>query len=91
MTWYDRINGSPSHVNKPQNGYSGMQFMNPIQKVNYIRQALINPSEFVRHAIPNLPPDISNDPNQVLAYMKQNMGVTDMDIQNVMSQVPGSW
>lgn len=68
-----------------------MTFQNPIQKANYIRQAMINPAAFVRQALPNLPAEIANDPNQILNFMRQNMGVTDMDIQNAMSQIPGGW
>ena len=71
-------------------GNSGAQpmFQNPIQKANYIMQAMTNPAAFVRQAIPNLPPEISNNPNQILQWMQQNGMVTQQDIQNAMSQMP---
>lgn len=67
---------------------SGMRFTNPIQKMNYIMQAMQNPAQFVRQYMPNLPQEISNDPNMILQYMQQNMGLTQQDIQNAASQIP---
>ena len=96
MNWYDRITGAS---NQPQyqapsiqnNGYSGVQFQNPVQKMNYIMQAMRDPSSFVRNAIPGLPIEIANDPDKILNYMKQNCGVTDADIQYAASQIPKGW
>jgi hypothetical protein len=67
---------------------SGMRFQNPLQKMNYIMQAMQNPAAFVKQHIPNLPDQIANDPNQILQYMQQNMGVTQQDIMNAQSQIP---
>ena len=66
------------------------QFMNPIQKVGYILQAMQNPAQFVRQHLTGIPEQAFNDPtgNQVLQYMQQNMGVTQQDIQNAASQIP---
>ena len=88
MTWYDRINGVNS---QPQPSNSGMMFQNPLQKANYILQAMQNPAAVVRQAIPGIPIDISNDPNRVLQYMKQNCGLTDIDIQAAISQISRGW
>ena len=91
MTWYDRINGiQPQQQVQPQR-YSGMMFQNPIQKANYIMQAMQNPAAFVRQALPGIPVDISNNTNAILQYMKQNCGLTDMDIQAAASQMPRGW
>ena len=62
-------------------------FQNPIQKMNYIMQAMRNPAAFVRQHL-NIPDQIANDPNQILQYMQSNMGVTQQDIQRVASQIP---
>ena len=70
---------------------SGMpQFANPIQKMNYIMQAMQNPAQFVRQHLSGIPEQAFNDPtgNAVLQYMQQNMGVTQQDIQNAASQIP---
>ncbi len=72
----------------PQQMMSGMQFQNPVQKMNYILQAMRNPAAFVRQHLPGIPEQIINDPNQILQYMQQNMGVTQMDIQNASAQIP---
>lgn len=73
-------------VQQPMSG--GPQFANPIQKMNYILQAMRNPAQFVKQAIPDLPDNIANDPNQILQYLKQTRGVTDQQIQMAAGQIP---
>lgn len=87
---YQQIMGGGMPMQAPQMNpmMSGMRFANPIQKMNYIMQAMQNPVAFVRQNIPNLPQEISNDPNRILQYMQQNMGVTQQDIQNAQAQIP---
>lgn len=65
-------------------------FQNPFQKMNYIMQAIRNPAAFVRQNLPGIPEEAFNDPtgNGVLQYMRQNLGVTDQDIQNAANQMP---
>lgn len=63
------------------------QFQNPMQKMNYIMQAMRNPAAFVRQHL-NIPDQIANDPNAILQYMQSNMGVTQADIQNAAAQIP---
>lgn len=72
---------------QPQQTMSPMTFQNPMQKMNYIMQAMRNPAAFVRQHL-NIPDQIANDPNQILQYMQSNMGVTQQDIQRVSSQIP---
>lgn len=66
------------------------QFANPVQKMNYIMQAMRNPAQFIREHISGIPEYAFNDPtgNGVLNYMQQNMGVTQQDIMNVRNQIP---
>ena len=70
----------------PQPTYSGMQFQNPIQKMQYIMQAMTNPAAFVRKTFPDMPAEISNNPNQILSWMQQTKGVNSMDIQQAQQQ-----
>ena len=73
----------------PNTGYSGgMQFQNPIQKMQYIMHAMTNPAAFVRQAIPDLPSDISNDPNRILQYLQQTRGITNAQIRQAASMIP---
>ena len=67
------------------------QFANPMQKMSYIMQAMRNPAQFVRQHLPGVPEQAFQDPtgNAVLQYMQQNMGVTQQDVQNAMSRIPG--
>ena len=68
----------------------GPQFANPMQKMNYILQAMRNPAQFVRQNMPQIPETAYSDPtgNGVLRYMMNNMGVTQQDIQNAANQIP---
>lgn len=90
--WYDRINNipSPQAPQMTQNPYSPPVFQNPMQKMNYIMQAMRNPAAFVKQNLPGIPADAFNDPtgNAVLQYMQQNMGLTQQDIQRAASQIP---
>lgn len=70
----------------PQPTYSGMQFQNPLQKMQYIMQAMTNPAAFVRQQFPDMPAEISNNPNQILNWMQQTKGVSNMDIQQAQQQ-----
>lgn len=65
-------------------------FQNPIQKMNYIMQAMRNPAAFVRQNLPGIPEQAYSDPtgNQVLQYMMNYMGVTQQDVQNAANQIP---
>lgn len=56
-------------------------FQNPVQKMQYIMQAMQNPAAFVKRAIPDLPENIANNPNMILRYMQQTRGITDSQIQ----------
>jgi hypothetical protein len=67
---------------------SGIKFANPLQKMQYILQAMQNPAAFVRNAIPDLPNEIANNPNQILTYLQQTRGITNEQIQNAASQIP---
>lgn len=71
---------------QPMSG--GPQFMNPMQKMNYILQAMRNPAAFVKQAIPDLPDQIANDPNQVLNYIMQTRNITQEQVNQIARQVP---
>ena len=73
-------------MQRPLSG--AMQFANPIQKMQYIMQAMTNPAAFVKQAIPDLPPEIANDPNQILQYLQKSRGISNEQIQQLMNQMP---
>lgn len=60
----------------------------PVSMANAIYQAMMNPPAFVRQAIPDLPPQIANDPNQILQYLQQTGRVTPQQIQQVANSIP---
>ena len=60
----------------------------PVSTANAIYQAMRNPAAFVRQAIPDLPPQIANDPNQILQYLQQTGRVTPQQIQQVVNSIP---
>lgn len=49
-------------------------------------QAMQNPVAFVKKAFPDIPPEIENNPNQILGYLQQTRGITNQDIQNLMNR-----
>lgn len=62
--------------------------MTPVSRANAIYQAMMNPSAFVQQAIPDLPPQIAHDPNQILQYLQQTGRVTPQQIQQVANSIP---
>lgn len=80
-------NAQPMQQQMPM-GQSGMRFQNPMQKMQFMMQAMRNPAAFVKNVFPDIPDNIMNDGNQVLNYLKQSRGITDQDIRNVQSQMP---
>ena len=63
-------------------------FDTPVSRANAIYQAMMNPPAFVRQAIPDLPPEIANDPNRILQYLQQTGRVTPQQIQQVANSLP---
>lgn len=66
------------------------QFMSPSAPVNpmlnkmaMIRQAMQNPAAFVKEHFPDIPDNISNNPNAILNYLQQTRGITNQDIQRL--------
>lgn len=82
--WYDRINAIPQVMQQS----SGPVFQNPIQKAQYIMQALTNPAAFVKQQFPDIPDQIAGDPNQVLRYIQQTRGISDSQLSQIMNQYP---
>ena len=60
----------------------------PVSTANAIYQAMMNPAAFVKQAIPDLPPQIANDPNKILQYLQQTGRVTPQQIQQVANSIP---
>lgn len=67
--------GVPQQVSPPS-------FNNPMQKMNYILQAMKNPAAFVKQHFPDIPNEIANDPNKILGYLQQTRGISNQQIQN---------
>lgn len=63
-------------------------YTNPIQRTNAIMQAMQNPAQFVRNAIPDLPNEIANDPRQILQWLQKTRGITDAQIQQAAGMIP---
>ena len=76
--WYSRIVGA-----NPQPVNSGMAFSNPMQRAQYIMNALANPADFVRQQFPDIPENIRNNPNEILRYLQRTRGITDQQIQQI--------
>lgn len=64
-------------------------FQNPMQKMNYIMQAMRNPAAFIKQQFPDIPDQIANNPGQILSYLQQTRGITDQQVAQVRSMYGG--
>lgn len=78
----------PRMMNPDPNMANGRAFATPVQKMSMMLQAMRNPAQFVRNAIPDLPAEIANDPNRILQYLQQTRGITNEQIQQIAGQIP---
>lgn len=67
---------------------SAPAFQSPIQKANYIFQALSNPAAFVKQQFPDVPDDISSDPGKILQYLQETRHISNDQISQIMNQFP---
>lgn len=71
--WLERINGvksaSPSQSTAPR-----VQFRTPMERTQYIMNAMRNPVAFVQEQFPDVPENIRNNPDAVLQYLQQTRG-----------------
>ena len=64
-------------------------WQNPMQKMAAMMQAMQNPAAFVRRQFPDIPDNIANDPTQILAYLQRTRGISNDQINQLMSMYPG--
>lgn len=81
---YQQLTGGPV---APQR--SAPVFSSPMQKMNYIMQAMRNPAAFVKQCFPDIPDQIANNPQQILSYLQQTRGISNQQIQQLKNQIPG--
>lgn len=84
---YQQLMGNMMPSTQPMQS-GAPQFANPVQKMQYIMQAMTNPAAFVKQAFPDIPVEIQNNPNQILSYLQQTRGITNEQIQQTMNQIP---
>lgn len=82
--WYDRING-PGMAMPSQSSHQG-----PFQIAGEIANAMRNPMAYAMNAFRDVPQEMWNNPAQALAYIQQTRGLSQADIQNLISaNLPG--
>lgn len=57
------------------------QAPNMFQMMGQIAQAMQNPAAFIMQRFPDIPADIQNNPERILAYLQQTRGITNQQIQ----------
>lgn len=65
-------------------------FENPAQKVAYVMQAMRNPAAFVKQQFPDIPDEISNNPDAILEYLQRTRGISSAQIQQLSGQLFGN-
>jgi len=73
----------------PQQMPGPSNMMSPLQRINFIRQAMVNPALIIKQRFPDIPDQIMNDPGKILNYLQQTRDITDQDIQNITLQYGG--
>lgn len=71
-----------------QNIPQGSPMMSPMQRAQGIAQAMQNPAAFVKQYFPDIPPEIQNNPNQILQYIQKTRGISNKQINLLVSQMP---
>lgn len=59
------------------------QGVNPLERAMMIRQAMMNPLAFIKSKFPDIPDQISGDPNQILDYIQRTRGISNQQVQQV--------
>lgn len=76
--WYNRIAGGMQPQVQPQPQQmamsGGVHFQNPMQRMQFIMNAMTNPAAFVREQFPDVPENIRNNPDAVLSYLQRTRG-----------------
>lgn len=80
---FQQIMGGAAQQQMPSN------MMNPLQRINFVRQAMANPAMIIKQRFPDIPDQIMNDPGKILNYLQQTRGITDQDIRQIASQYGG--
>ena len=75
-----------SKYNQPK--VSVPQFRNPIEKMQYMLQAMQNPAAFAKQFFPDIPQQIQNNPIQILSYLQETRNISNQDIQNLWNNNP---
>ena len=87
ISLYQMLNGGA------QNSMPMMQQMrtpmNMYQRMGNIMQAMKNPAAFVKQSFPDIPDQISNDPNAILNYLQRTRGISDQQIQQLSNTYGG--
>lgn len=63
-------------------------FANPMQKAQFIMNALSNPAAFAKEQFPDIPDEISNNPGAILNYLQKTRGIPPNQIQQLNNQNP---
>lgn len=79
----------PQPQSQPQS-QSGQRiaFANPMQKAQFIMNALSNPAAFAKEQFPDIPDEISNNPGAILNYLQKTRGIPPNQIQQLNNQNP---
>lgn len=72
----------------PQPQSQQPMFANPIQKAQFIMNAMRNPAAFAKEQFPDIPDEIANNPAAILDYLQRTRGIPQNQINQLNSQNP---
>lgn len=86
--WYSRVNGQGAAMQTQSQVIQQQNPANPAVMMGQIVQAMRNPSVYAMQAFSDVPKEMWNDPERALQYIMQTRGLTQADIQNMVSSLP---
>lgn len=81
--WYNAANGMPQ-AQQP----TGMSMPNPMGIAGEVAMAMRNPMAYAMQQFQDVPKELWNNPAQALQYIQQTRGISNADLQNMLSQFP---
>jgi len=72
--WYNRIAGGMQMQPQQQPISGAARFQNPMQRYQFIMNAMTNPVAFIKEQFPDVPENIQNNPTAILNYLQRTRG-----------------
>lgn len=84
--WYSKVNG-PGTAMPSQPAVNPMPMANPAVMMGQLQQAMQSPMSYAMQAFPDVPRELWNNPPMALQHIMQTRGLTQADVNNMISGI----